>query len=182
MMRSAFRQEKTTQAACLLLRLAGGSMNLVKLIKLLYLVDRQALTQWGRSLSNDDYVSMDKGPVLSRTYNLIKRDGDCEYWSRYVSERDDKHDVHLLAEDAPRDYLSRADVGLIQDIFRRYGSLDQWDLVELAHDFPEWENPEGSACSIRIEDILRAVGKSQEEIEEIEEEINAVSFARTFFE
>ena len=36
-------------------------MSYMKLIKLLYLADREALAQWGRSISIDTYVSMDKG-------------------------------------------------------------------------------------------------------------------------
>ena len=37
----------------------GGKMSYMKLLKLLYLVDREALLRWGRPVSTDRYVSMD---------------------------------------------------------------------------------------------------------------------------
>ena len=61
-----FNEVKATQAAARLLRNRGGRMSYMKLIKLLYLADREALSRWGRPITTDKYVSMDKGPVLSR--------------------------------------------------------------------------------------------------------------------
>jgi uncharacterized phage-associated protein len=46
-------------------------MSFLKLIKLMYLADRRALLEQGRSITFDRYVSMDHGAVLSQTYNLI---------------------------------------------------------------------------------------------------------------
>src|ERR1022692_1541243 len=40
-------------------------MNYMLLIKLLYLLDRRALSLWGRPVTGDDYFSMKYGPVLS---------------------------------------------------------------------------------------------------------------------
>ena len=68
--RIRFNEKKATQAAAHLLRLRGGRMSYMKLIKLLYLADREALLRWGRTISTDRYVSMDRGPVLSRVLDL----------------------------------------------------------------------------------------------------------------
>lgn len=65
-MRLRFNDRKATQAAALLLQLRGGKMSYMKLIKLLYLADREALLQWGRPITTDRYVSMNRDPVLSR--------------------------------------------------------------------------------------------------------------------
>jgi len=46
-------------------------MNYLKLMKLLYLADRESMRRNGRPISGDRYVSMDHGPVLSQTLNLI---------------------------------------------------------------------------------------------------------------
>jgi uncharacterized phage-associated protein len=68
--RLRFNEAKATEAACLLLRLRGGKMSYIKLIKLLYLLDRTSLLRWGRPVTTDRYVSMDQGPVVSQVYNL----------------------------------------------------------------------------------------------------------------
>jgi len=70
-----FNERKATQVAAQFLRLRGGRMSYMKLIKLMYLADREALLRWGRPISTDRYVSMDKGPVLSRVLDLAT-DGD----------------------------------------------------------------------------------------------------------
>ncbi len=46
-MKLAFDQVKATQAAALFLKLAGGSLNYLALIKLLYKSDREGLRRWG---------------------------------------------------------------------------------------------------------------------------------------
>jgi uncharacterized phage-associated protein len=73
-MKLLFNEAKATQAAARLLKLRGGSMSYIKLMKLLYLADREALIRWGRPITTDRYVSMDNGPVLSRIYNLIRNE------------------------------------------------------------------------------------------------------------
>jgi hypothetical protein len=63
----AFDERKATEAAAYLLRLRGGRMSYLKLIKLLYLADREALSRWGFSVTNDRHVSMPHGPHASWT-------------------------------------------------------------------------------------------------------------------
>jgi hypothetical protein len=58
-----FDAEKVTEAAAFLLQLRGGRMHYIKLLKLLYIADRQAFSEWGIPISNDNYVSMDNGRV-----------------------------------------------------------------------------------------------------------------------
>lgn len=70
-MQLCFDETKTTQAAARFLRLAGGELNYMLLIKLLYLLDREALLRWGRPVSFDTFYSMSLGPVLSTVHDLI---------------------------------------------------------------------------------------------------------------
>jgi len=107
-----FREVKATQAAPRLLELEGGKMSHMKLIKLLYLAERQAILRWGRPITFDWYVSMPHGPVLSFTLDKINDaaplDGS-SYWHRHISERKG-YEVTLLGK-APNDQLSRAEEG-----------------------------------------------------------------------
>src|SRR5208283_5844116 len=83
-----FNEAKATQAAARFLRFQGGRMNYMKLIKLLYLLDRSALLTWGRPVTTDRYVSMDRGPVVSRILNLIREEpepGTASFWRRHIS-------------------------------------------------------------------------------------------------
>ena len=50
-----FNIGKATEAACLFLERAGGRMNIMKLVKLLYLLDRLSLDRRGIPVVGGDY-------------------------------------------------------------------------------------------------------------------------------
>lgn len=171
-MRFKFDERKAAQAAALLLKLNGGEMKYMKLIKLLYLADREALLTTGRPITGDRFVAMQKGPVLSRLYDLINEEPKSSEspWYDYVSEPQ-IYSVRLQKAEPDLDELSRFEMGLLARLFEKYKNMDQFDLADLTHVIcPEWRDPEGSLLPITPEDILRAEGKSQEEIERIEKE------------
>ena len=130
-------------------------MSYMKLIKLLYLADREALLRWGCPITTDRYVSLDRGPVLSHVLNLITDETDPEtssIWARVISEPT-KYEVHLN-EEIQEEELSDAEIDLLNEIFREYGKMSRWDLVRITHDLPEWVDPAGSAIPISYRDIL----------------------------
>lgn len=175
-----FDEEKATQAAALFLKLRGGRMHYLKLIKLLYLADRAALLDWGVPVTSDRYVSMNHGPVLSEVYNLITDDRPKPVWAQFVSAPMGEYEVELLQE-APTDRLSRAEEHLIQNIFEQWGHSSRWDLVNHVHTLPEWKDPKGSTLPIHIRDILKAGGEDETEIRAtIRELISIASADETF--
>ena len=147
-------------------------MNFMKLIKLLYLADREALLQWGRPITTDRWVSMDHGPVVSRIYSLISDEPYPEsdsVWRDHIQRT--AYDV-ALTEPVSDDELSNAEIKLLRQIFALYGRKCRWHLVDYCHTLPEWKNPEGSSFPITIADILRGADRSEEEVELITEEID----------
>ncbi len=169
-----FREDRAAQAAARLLNLRGGTMSYLKLIKLLYLADRTALAEFGRPITHDLFVSMQYGPVLSRTLDLITTEPDPKawsYWHTYISAPRD-YEVSLLRE-APNDQLSRAEEGIIDSVFGRFGDWDRWKLVEYTHSLPEYEDPQGSSVPIPLRRILTGVGKSEEDARAIEQALEA---------
>jgi uncharacterized phage-associated protein len=175
----SYREDRATQAAARLIELHGGSMNVMKLIKLLYFLDRTALIRWGRPITFDFYFSLNHGPILSVTLNNIDAQPGPyapTYWSKFIGERRG-YDVELV-EKAPMDQLSPAEESLVNEIFDTYGGMDQWQLSELSHRLPEWMYPEGSNRPIAIEDILRGEDFSEEEVANIVEGLEAEGVAQ----
>jgi len=170
-----FNEVKATQVAARFLQLRGGKMSYMKLIKLLYLVDREAILRWGRPVTTDCYVSMDKGPVVSRIYDLICSDPDPNDrpWHKFISGPLPNYEVQLK-EAPPADELSRAEEELIAEIFSIHGGKSRWELMDYCHNLPEWCDPAGSAIPISFEDILKAGNKSPAEIVAIERELEAL--------
>lgn len=175
-----FNERKATEAALRLLERHGGHMNYMLLIKLLYLADREALNRWGRPITTDCYVAMNQGPVLSRIYDLIK-DGIAvgasgEIWTAAISAPE-AYEIRINHQRSSEE-LSEAEEKLLDSVDDHFGNRSVWKLVDWMHvdgNIPEWSNPEGSSAPISYGDILRALGKSNEEIEQIEAELASVA-------
>jgi uncharacterized phage-associated protein len=165
-MRARYREDKATQAAARLLRHAGGRMSHLKLIKLLYLAERECLARLGSPLTYDAYASLPHGPVLSATLDRINQG---QYYAGGYWD----------PEGVPGDQLSPAEEELIDAVFQRYGHLGRWELVELTHKLPEWEDPNGSALPIHPAAILRSEGYSDEEIADVLADWEEVALAQS---
>ena len=117
-MRMTFDEVKATQTAGSLLRLAGGRLQYLALIKMLYMLDREALRRWGFPVTTDHYVSMKLGPVTSEIYDLVKVKGEPAYpsfWSTHI--RRDGYDAVLTVDPADSE-LSPAEDELIVEILQ----------------------------------------------------------------
>jgi len=165
-----FDEQKVTEAAALLLQLRGGCMHYIKLIKLLYIADRQAFSEWGIPISNDNYVSMDHGPVLSQTYNLIKDGG--RFWSSYISAPFGDYEIQLNTTLQNKRKLSPAEEDMLSKVFDEFGRENRWKIVDFVHTLPEWKDPGGGSIPISISEILHALNESEENIRAIIAEID----------
>jgi uncharacterized phage-associated protein len=168
-----FDEVKTAQASAYLLKLNGGAMNAMKLIKLLYLCDREALRRWDRPITGDAYYSLEHGPIVSKTYNIIKGERESEAWEALISQREN-YSVHLL-RDGDLQELSRRELALLEEKFREFKDSSHWQLRDYCHEnIPEWRDPGKSRIPITVEEILLNLGKSTSEIKAIEEEVSSL--------
>ena len=173
--------EKAMQAAAVLLRHHNGErMSYMRLLKLLYLADRESLKKDGRPGTGDWVVAMKNGPVRSRLDDIIKgQDLDSPHWSMFIERTN--YDVRL-ADDPGIDRLSRFEISTLQEISEKYASLGDWDLVEeVMHKLPEYlENipPEDSSLPIPLRDILVGVGRGEDADQIIEDAEDEMEFDR----
>jgi uncharacterized phage-associated protein len=173
-----FSQEKATAVTAFLLKLRGGRMSYLKLIKLVYLADREALHRWGFSITADRYVSMDHGPVVSSIYNLILSDErNKPFWSQYITPPMGEYEVALRSGEVPENQLSKAEEKLLSEIFGTYGTWSRWQLRDFTHTLPEWQDPKGSSIPIEISDLLKAQGSSEDEIRGMAADMKAADTA-----
>jgi uncharacterized phage-associated protein len=159
-MRFAYDQTKAGELAAQLLDHAGGAMPMLKLLKLMYLVDRTSLIETGFPVTGDKMVAMGNGPVLSKTYDHLKPTGTLPFVEGEPGNvrRDEK---------APsRGRLSDYEIELALRIFKEFGAMSGEKLIDYLHrTVPEWKAPPvGSSVLIDPADILRAAGKSESEI------------------
>ena len=177
-MEFSFRFDKALQSAAWFLARAGGgcAMEYAKLIKLLYLTDRKSMQESGLPITGDRVVMMRNGPVLSRVYDFVRNsDGDSqtEEWNRHII-RSGRYNVRL--EGVPRaDALSRRDKEILEEVWAERGE-DTWgELFDFVSGLPEKQ--EYTLGFIRRQrdvppkDLLELLGFSQDEIQDIENDI-----------
>jgi uncharacterized phage-associated protein len=153
-----FNFEKTLQAAGVLLHLEEKRMSRLRLLKFLYIADRELLAEAAHPITGDVGCAMKYGPVLSRVYDLIKGTGPrAVEWDDYIHS--DGYLVKLIKEPA-RGKLSKEEVEKLYEIVERYRGTHDDELSELTHAFPEWKQhyvaDDSGGCRIPWEDMLRA--------------------------
>lgn len=163
-----FSPTKATQAAAFLLGRANRSMNYMKLIKLLYLAERTALSRFETSITGDSFFSLKYGPVLSETLDLIKSETQDPYWERFIQPRKGRGTTVRRRKDPGVGDLSPAEVGILEETWQQYHQLNEFQLAELTHNIcPEWKDPSDGRKRIEPADILRAAGRTEREIQDL---------------
>lgn len=160
--------EKLIEAVNYILKKYDYSLNFTKLIKLLYLADRQAIDETGMSITGDNYVAMNLGPVLSSLYDLIKnRYKDLRVQSlwncRFITS---SNEIKATSNKIKDNLLSIYEKKVLSKIDRKFHNFKYSSLINYVHNnCPEWTPPNGKSLPITLESILKALGKPQDEIE-----------------
>jgi len=179
-----FDVTKATEVACQLLKREGGSINIMKLVKLVYLLDRLSVARRGIPVVGGAYFSMPNGPITSEFLDLINSGclwgvADCR-WEEFVSDRQD-HEVAMIKE-ASRDHLSDSEIELIDAVYQEHGGKDQWQLRDWCHEHcEEWTPLEEGRERIGLDRIARALGKTEEQIDRLKEQAAELNFLSAAF-
>ena len=168
-----FDEKRMLQIISYLLSLNNNEMDKLKLIEELYLIDRASIDENNTSVSGDEFFSLKYGPVLSNTLNIINDIPNGNDWAEYLSINNNKEIRLIKPFDEGR--LSKKDKYFIQLISDKYKTYTTLQLVDYAHTLPEWKEPEDTNRKIRFVDIMKALGKSDEEIIYAKKEYDGLS-------
>lgn len=150
-----FVSEKATDIMVYLLEKEAGAMSDQKLMRLVYLAERECLLSWGEPLTGDDLVSTPEGPALAHIQK------------RLCSGSKACPQAPLLG------YLSRAEMALLDRVYERYHSLSDEEIQEKSL-YPEWEAPAGEVAPIALKSLLMTHEKSEAQAEAIIEWVDEV--------
>jgi uncharacterized phage-associated protein len=156
-----FQTLKVIQACAVLLRAHEGQMSRLRLLKLLYIADRECLAESLRPITGDRPVAMNHGPVLSRTYNLIKsQDIDSPLWDRFIQPHGPQ-DLRLI-ENPGVGKLSQFEIDKLQSTSERHRSMNDYDIALETHEFAEWKRNQPdrprSSKPIPLADLFSELG------------------------
>ena len=176
-----FTPTKLAQVATFFAAKEGAPISVLKLVKLMYLADRESMRRHGYPISFDIMVSMPQGPVLSQTLDLIngfEEGAKQSAWDYWISGREN-HAVELRRsfERKDLDEINNVDLQVLDSVWAKFGDMDQWQLRDYTHDkCSEWRDPVNSGSrSMPIDeiDVFRAVGIEEKEALELAKEVRA---------
>jgi len=158
-----FDERKATAVAAYFLELAGGLLEDLKLMKLMYFAEREAIRCRNVGITGDRFYSMQNGPVLSQTLNLMadkEETGSGKEWNAHIHTPRRWH-VRLARRVDIASVLSVREIEILDAVWSEHGGKNKWNLVDLAHAFPEWDKRARdykTSILIRRIDLLGALG------------------------
>lgn len=147
------RNRKITQSINYLARHLGEGVFIpeLKIIKLVWAADRYHLRRYARTVTDDNYVAMAKGPVGSITKDTIEfetnyknvNDEDLRYNERFIKFYQENGNGYVCAIDATdEEELSETDVEALKFALAKFGAMSTQEIVDFTHKYPEWKKHE----------------------------------------
>lgn len=138
----------------------------LKVCKLLYYADKEHLIKYGRPIIGDNYYHLDKGPVPSKSLDIIDEviSGETYLKSGEISNRDkfneflkvhkspfSKHPIFQLRKKADFGCLSDSEIEVLKSTLQKYGRLTPSELIECTHKEAPWcESSPNSEIDYRL--------------------------------
>jgi uncharacterized phage-associated protein len=137
-----FNHAKGTQALNYFAINEGGQINKMKALKLVFLADRYHIRKYGRLITNDNYLAMQHGPVPSAVKDIAESndyldDTTKDYSLKFIEPVDNR--VLKSVNKLEKSVLSKSDLEALEFAWDNFGHLDQFQLRDLTHLYPEWE-------------------------------------------
>ena len=135
-------ERKATQIAAFFLKESNNYIpDFIKLVKLMYLADREALLELGYTLTKGTHYSLPKGPIVSEVYDWLKGTLVGEFWNQHI-KRSGKYGVSL-ERNPGIGLLAESHIRLLQRIQKEHGNKSTWQLVKDVEALPEHREPIG---------------------------------------
>ncbi len=138
------RERQAAQMAAALIFKAGRPVGKLRLLKLMYLVERESMLQTGFPITFDEVFAMRQGMALSRTWNLmlgVKDTPTNGEWEKHIVRTNRGLMVKQGVGAEALDSLSPKDNQLIGEVWKLYGKRSRDDLIDLVHHkLAEWES------------------------------------------
>lgn len=164
---------KLIQTVYFVLKKYNNRINYTKLIKILYLSDRESINQIGVSITDNETYNLHNGPILSELLDLIKNNYNPQIqtvWNQYYKK--DGNYLVCINDAISDDELSEFEESIIDEQDSKYHERDVFDIIDnVLHNHeicPEWEDPgQFRSDYLSKEKIMDVLGYNRSEIKHI---------------
>lgn len=160
-----FRSLKAAQLCAWFAVRAGGYIEKLKLIKLIYLSEREHLVAFEDSMLLDELYSLPHGPICSGALNGIDGVIHKEIWDNYIARNGN---IVVALRNFSRqdlDDLSEVDVDMVEAVWKRFGHMTASQVRNWTHqNCPEYTELNTGRLPISYKDVLDAAGSDNASI------------------
>lgn len=145
-----------TQMAVTFIAKANRPVGWLKLVKLMYLAEREAMRRFLLPIVGDDIFAMRHGMASSKTALLAQGKGEAVgEWNQRIVRTAQGLGIRKGVSTGSLDCLSEDDLGVIQWVWDRYGDKSQDELIHAVHHrLPEWIEHWGNVVDRKTHAVL----------------------------
>ena len=178
-----FNLETAAEVSAYFLSKNGGTMEKVKLNKLMYLTERELVLSYGTTLTDDLMYSHNFGPVLEKSNSFFsngpKNTYEQKVWLKWFCAFDKNNknlslNVNVFGEEFNNKFnnLFKLARRIMDKLYDEYGFLSYKEIISLTHNnkiYPEWKKP--TKYDISVKELCLLHGKTDSETQGIVDSI-----------
>lgn len=165
-----YKSKKAAQISAYFAARSVSPIAKLKLIKLIYLSERQFLDLYGQPMLYDELFSLPHGPVCSNTLDAINGKIDSATWSNYIAMDGNNITSLVSCERDVYDELSDAEMDVLQSMWESFGWMTASQVRNYTHKHcPEYTEISMGRIPIYYKSLFKALGV--EDSEALENEI-----------
>jgi hypothetical protein len=177
-MATVYSTTKAIHAAAVILHDHGGQVSRLRLLKLLYIANRESLRETLRSITQDRIIAMNHGPVPSAIHDLLNREHvDAPLWEEFIEPVGPQE--HRLAQDPGVGELSRYEIQKLRTVSQQRRDKNDYDIALETQGFEEWKKNQpapGSQRWIHFDDLLSALDLTKDKVRIEEAAVDDAAF------
>lgn len=175
-----FESRKAAQAAAYFTCLSKSKIDKLKLIKLMYLSERESINKRRRPMFFDEFYSIKDGPICSDALNALNGDLDTNIWGGYL-KLDNRKTISLVDNYRKEDLseVSVSDFSILEAVWGKFGHMTSCDIRSWTHEnCREYKLITFGRLPISYRDIYSALGfDNLDQIEDIVKEHRSLEVA-----
>jgi len=165
-MNPKINKDKAINALLFVASKTGGEIDIHRLSKILYFADQKHLIRYGRPITRDQYVPMDKGPVPSKVYDYFKavRSNKETPLKNYCAEYFDVENwMHFIMKEQPNlEMLSESEIECLSESIIENKDLGHDELIFKSHDAAYEQARSHSHSRLSFLEMAKVAGASEE--------------------
>lgn len=168
-----FRSKKAAQVSAFFASQAGGTIEKLKLIKLIYLAERLFIEKYGQPMLFDEFYSLKHGPICSSTLDGINGNLKEDEWSLYLDRSGNKISNAVTTDRNDLDEISDAEMDVLGSIWESFGFMTPSQIRNYTHrNCPEYREVNDGRLPISYKEVFEALNFDQADI--LADEINEI--------